>query len=70
MLTLVEVANWLKIHPNTLRRWANSGKIRSYRISSRGDRRFEEVDIRRFLTERSIHCPEQSEPEVLQLFSR
>ncbi len=49
MLTIREVSELLHIHPNTLRRWCDSGRIRSYRITSRGDRRFRREDITRFL---------------------
>ena len=51
MLPLREVARLLSIHPNTLRRWADKGIIRAYRITSRGDRRFMREDVRHFLTE-------------------
>jgi len=51
MLTLKEVARLLHVHPNTLRRWSDDGKIRTYRISSRGDRRFKQQDIAVFLAE-------------------
>jgi len=51
MLTLREVAQLLHIHPNTLRRWSNKGRIRAYRITPRGDRRFKREEIVRFLAE-------------------
>jgi excisionase family DNA binding protein len=51
MLTVREVARLLHIHPNTLRRWSNKGRIRAYRISPRGDRRFKREEIARFLAE-------------------
>ena len=51
MLTLREVAGLLRVHPNTLRRWSNEGRIRAHRISSRGDRRFKREEIARFLAE-------------------
>ena len=51
MLTTGEVAKLLNVHINTIRRWSNQGLIKSYRICSRGDRRFAEVDILRYLTE-------------------
>jgi len=51
MLTVREVARLLHVHPNTLRRWSNQGKIRAYRITSRGDRRFKREEILRFLAE-------------------
>ncbi len=49
MLTIREVARLLHIHPNTLRRWSNDGKIKAYRINSRGDRRFRREEVLRFL---------------------
>ena len=49
MLTSKEVSELLHIHPNTLRRWCESGRIRAYRITTRGDRRFKQEDIAYFL---------------------
>jgi excisionase family DNA binding protein len=51
MLTVREVAWLLHVHPNTVRRWADRGMIRAYRITPRGDRRFRRQDIARFLAE-------------------
>lgn len=51
MLTVREVARLLHVHPNTLRRWSNSGRITAYRITARGDRRFKREDVARFLAE-------------------
>ncbi|MCD6452899.1 MAG: helix-turn-helix domain-containing protein [Dehalococcoidales bacterium] len=39
MLQVKEVAMLLGIHPNTVRIWADSGLLRSYRIGPRKDRR-------------------------------
>ena len=49
MLTVREVARLLHIHSNTVRRWSDQGKIKSYRVTSRGDRRFRRIDIDHFL---------------------
>jgi excisionase family DNA binding protein len=49
MLTIREVARLLHVHPNTLRRWADKGVIRSFCITPRGDRRFMSQDIDHFL---------------------
>ncbi len=35
----------LNVHENTLRRWCDSGIIRSFRIGSRGDRRITEESV-------------------------
>ena len=51
MLTVKDVARLLHIHVNTARRWSDQGIIKSYRITRRGDRRFRQEDIARFLAE-------------------
>ena len=51
MLTISEVAQLLNVHINTVRRWSNQGILKSYRIGSRGDRRFRQEDIDSFLTQ-------------------
>ena len=55
MLTVREVARLFHIHPNTLRRWTNDGRIRAYRITPRGDRRFKREEIFRFLEDLNGH---------------
>lgn len=49
MLRTSEVAQLLGLHPNTVRRWSKKGVLKSYHISSRGDRRFKREDIDSFL---------------------
>ena len=51
MLTIKEASHFLHVHPNTLRRWGDMGRLRVYRINSRGDRRFKRVDITNFIAE-------------------
>ena len=51
MLSTAEVSRLLHVHPNTLRRWSNNGIIKAYRIGPRGDRRFRQDDIDRFLVQ-------------------
>jgi excisionase family DNA binding protein len=51
MLTVREVARLLHVHPNTLRRWSNNGRIKAYRITPRGDRRYRREEIAHFLAE-------------------
>ena len=53
LLTTSDVARLLNIHINTVRRWSNEGKLKAYRIGSRGDRRFQQGDISVFLAEKS-----------------
>ena len=49
MLTISDVSHLLNVHVNTVRRWSNQGLLKSYRIGSRGDRRFKKNDIEKFL---------------------
>ncbi len=49
LLTGREVATFLNIHLNTVRRWANSGELTCIRIGKRGDRRFRMRDVEAFL---------------------
>jgi len=56
LLTIREVARLLHVHPNTLRRWSNYGKIKAYRINERGDRRFKREEVARFLSEQNGHA--------------
>jgi excisionase family DNA binding protein len=49
LLTISEVAQILNVHPNTLRRWSDSGKINALRLTPRGDRRYRSKDITTFL---------------------
>jgi excisionase family DNA binding protein len=45
MLTTSEVADRLNVHPNTVRQWCRQGRLKAYRLGSRGDRRFKTTDI-------------------------
>ena len=51
MLTVKDVARLLNIHVNTVRRWSDQNIIKSYRVTSRGDRRFRQEDISLYLAE-------------------
>ena len=52
MLTTSDVAHLLNVHINTVRRWSNQGILKTYRIGSRGDRRFNREDINYFLSQK------------------
>jgi len=49
LLTVQEVARFLRVHVSTVRRWSNRGLLKSYRINPRGDRRFKQEDVLAFL---------------------
>jgi len=53
LLTTSDVARLLNVHINTVRRWSNQGILVTYRIGSRGDRRFHREDITSFLLQKS-----------------
>jgi len=65
MLTTSEVARLLNVHINTVRRWSNQGVLKTYRIGSRGDRRFHREDIAKFLSQKSRMDKLGAELEVL-----
>lgn len=55
LLTLNEAAEKLKISKSTLRKIMKEGRIKSVEISAtRGDRRFTEEEIERFIKENTI----------------
>ena len=66
MLTTSEVARLLNVHINTVRRWSNQGVLKTYRIGSRGDRRFNREDVTEFLSEKSRVDRLSSELESLR----
>jgi len=55
LLTVGEAATLLHVHTNTVRRWANRGYIRAYRVNYRGDRRFRQEEITRVAAELKVH---------------
>jgi excisionase family DNA binding protein len=56
MFTSRELARLLNVHINTVRRWSNQGMLQSFRIGTRGDRRFNRDEVIKFLTEH-MHQP-------------
>ena len=51
LLTCAAAAFFLGIHPNTLRRWADTGILKCYRLGIRRDRRFSREFLEKFLKE-------------------
>src|SRR5512134_2313202 len=48
-LPITAAARLLGVHPNTLRAWADQGRLRCLRVNARGDRRFLIHDLRAFM---------------------
>jgi excisionase family DNA binding protein len=45
IITLKEACELLHCHPNTLRKWDNSGFLKAIRFGVRGDRRYRKNDV-------------------------
>ena len=52
LLTLEEVAAYLRVSTATVRRWTNAGKLTCYRIGGNRERRFSREAILAFIAER------------------
>ncbi|HTE65435.1 MAG TPA: GAF domain-containing protein, partial [Candidatus Binatia bacterium] len=51
LISVGQAAALLGVHPNTIRAWAEGGRLTAYRINARGDRRFRRGDVERLLAE-------------------
>jgi excisionase family DNA binding protein len=49
LLTTSQAAKILNVHTNTIRRWSDSKILTTFRIGSRGDRRYRLKDVRQLL---------------------
>ena len=49
MLTVNEVAHFLHVHPSTVRRWEQQGRLKSHRLGPKGSIRFKREDIVNFI---------------------
>ena len=54
MMTIGEVARLFNVHTNTVRRWSEQGILKTYRVGTRGDRKFRREDVAVFYLERAI----------------
>jgi len=48
IMTISEVCRFFNVHPNTLRNWDKSGKLKAIRIGKRKDRRYKKDDVLSF----------------------
>ena len=56
-LPITRAARMLGVHPNTLRAWADQGRLRCLRVNVRGDRRFLVDDLRAFVQAAETQTP-------------
>ncbi len=60
-LSVTKAARILGVHPNTIRAWSDQGRLRYYRINARGDRRYRQGDLQRFLASAAA-APTEARP--------
>ena len=49
VLKIREASEFLRVHPNTLRRWSKMGVVKAYRFGPRRERRFKLSDLEALL---------------------
>ena len=52
LMTIEDVAAFLKVTQTTIRRWTNSGQLKCYRIGNKNERRFDKQQIAEYLENR------------------
>jgi len=65
ILTCEEVAEFLRVHVVSVRRWSRSGKLMAYKVGGRGDWRYREQDVLAFLYEATTDGKGQEEVMVI-----
>jgi|SRR3989339_336475 len=65
LLTLQEAAEMLSLHPETLRRWDNSGKLPAIKVNERGDRKYRKEDIARLVAASNSRSFEYKEFQII-----
>jgi excisionase family DNA binding protein len=54
IMTCDEVAEFLRVHVSSVRRWSRCGKLRAYKVGGRGDWRYRKQDVLAFLYDTSF----------------
>jgi excisionase family DNA binding protein len=49
IMTCDEVAEYLRVHVSSVRRWSRSGKLAAFKVGERGDWRYRQQDVIAFL---------------------
>ena len=65
IMTCDEVAEYLRVHVSSVRRWSRSGKITAFKVGGRGDWRYREQDVLSFLYDTSREGEGQGEVMVM-----
>jgi excisionase family DNA binding protein len=54
LMTCDEVAEFLRVHVGSVRRWSRSGKLKAYKVGGRGDWRYRQQDVEAFLNSHGV----------------
>ena len=65
IMTCEEVAEYLRVHVSSVRRWSRSGKLTAYKVGGRGDWRYREQDVLAFLYDTRSEGKGQGEVMVM-----
>src|ERR1700736_5876396 len=63
-LTIAEAAEFLHVSQTSLRRWSNSGRLRSFRVGGRNERRFLIDDLLAFMSSADAQPELAKQPAV------
>ena len=68
IMTCDEVAEFLRVHVSSVRRWSRCGKLRAYKVGGRGDWRYRKQDVLAFLYDTSYTDSKgQGQGEVIEM---
>ena len=65
IMTCEEVAEYLRVHVSSVRRWSRSGKLTAFKVGGRGDWRYREQDVLAFLYDANGEGKGQGEVMVM-----
>lgn len=54
IMTCDEVAEYLRVHVSSVRRWSRGGTLTAYKVGGRGDWRYREQDVLAFLYDANV----------------
>jgi excisionase family DNA binding protein len=61
IMTCDEVAEYLRVHVGSVRRWSRSGKLTAFKVGERGDWRYRQQDVMAFLYDGNLRSQEKRE---------